>query len=294
MTYTLECSGNYGFPSVTTAVGNARWTGTPLAPPLRHAGLLEDARDVVFCGSDFGEEEVREIKMQQNFARRRSIDDAMNPDNLLCYRMNGAPLPDLHGTPLRLIAPGWYGIANVEWLKRIEIRDRRYMGRFMARDYVTILKEEHKSLFGATETVWAETSVSRALAKSMPLVVLRKDNRYRVVGAAWGAPISRVDARIGDGRWRSTSIERSENAHFAWRFWNLDWTDAAPGMQAGTCRAVDWNGYIQPTLEDSVLAGKKTYWERHGQVVRMVLLCSDKQHHGSRLGGLPSEDRVSP
>lgn len=269
---TLECSGNHGFPSFTTAIGNAKWAGTPLSPLLRHAGLLEDAREVVFWGSDTGEEEVREIKMLQSFARSMSVDDAMNPENLLCYQMNGEPLPHPHGAPVRLIAPGWYGIANVKWLKRIEVRDRRYMGRFMARDYVTIRKEERKTPSGETETVWAETSVSRTLLKSMPLVVLRKGNRYRVVGAAWGAPISRVDARIGDGPWRSTSIERGEHADFAWKFWTLDWTNATPGMHSVTSRAVDWKGNIQPTLEDPVLAGKQTYWESNGQVVRMVLL----------------------
>ena len=67
-----------------------------------------------------------------------SLDEALNPDNLLCYEMNGAPLPPEHGFPVRLIAPGWYGVANVKWLTRIEVMDHRYTGRFMARDYVTI------------------------------------------------------------------------------------------------------------------------------------------------------------
>ena len=63
------------------------------------------------------------LKVRQNFARSMSLADAMNPANLLCYEMNGAPLPERNGYPLRLIAPGWYGIANVKWLKRIEVRD---------------------------------------------------------------------------------------------------------------------------------------------------------------------------
>ncbi len=63
--------------------------------------------------------------------RSMSIADAVNPNNLLCYEMNGAPLPRSHVFPLRLIAPGWYGIASVKWLKRIGVRDTRLMGRFM-------------------------------------------------------------------------------------------------------------------------------------------------------------------
>ena len=139
---TLECSGNHGFPTFTGAIGTAKWSGTALAPILEEVGILEDGIEVVFFGSDEGEEEVRKIKMRQNFARSFSIADAMRPENLLCYEMNGAPLPKGNGFPVRLIVPGWYGIANVKWLKRIEVRDTRYMGRFMARDYVTIREEK--------------------------------------------------------------------------------------------------------------------------------------------------------
>ena len=65
----------------------------------------------------------------------------MAPGNLLCYEMNGQPLPVEHGFPVRLIAPGWYGVANVKWLKRIELIDHRFAGRFMARDYVTFREQ---------------------------------------------------------------------------------------------------------------------------------------------------------
>jgi DMSO/TMAO reductase YedYZ molybdopterin-dependent catalytic subunit len=142
VTFTLECSGNHGFPWFISGIGTAKWAGTPLAPLLMEAGVLDKGIEVVFFGSDAGEEEVRQIKVRQHFARSMSLADAMNPNNLLCYEMNGAPLPQPHGFPLRLIAPGWYGIANVKWLKRIEIRDTRFMGRFMARDYVTIRAEQ--------------------------------------------------------------------------------------------------------------------------------------------------------
>ena len=83
---------------------------------------------------------------------------------------------------MRLIAPGWYGIANVKWLKRIEVLDTRYMGRFMARDYVT-LREERRG----AETVWTEKSVGRTQLKSVPAKVTRLNGQYRVAGAAWGA-----------------------------------------------------------------------------------------------------------
>ncbi|EYD76285.1 putative sulfite oxidase [Rubellimicrobium mesophilum DSM 19309] len=163
--FTLECSGNHGFPNFTGGIGNALWAGTPLAPILKEAGVLAEGIEVVFWGNDKGTIElhdaIRDVSMTQNFARSMSLTDAMGAANILATEMNGEPLPDVHGFPARLIAPGWYGIANVKWLKRIEVRDRRFVNQFMGRDYVTIREESHDG-----ETVWTETSVGRANLKS--------------------------------------------------------------------------------------------------------------------------------
>ncbi len=82
-----------------------------------------------------------DLKVTERFARSMTLEDALNPANLLCYEMNGGPLPEEHGFPVRLIAPGWYGVANVKWLTRIEVWDQQYRGNFMARDYVTIREQ---------------------------------------------------------------------------------------------------------------------------------------------------------
>ena len=201
--FTVECSGNHGFPFFTGGIGNARWAGTPLAPILEEAGVQDNGIEIVFFGTDEGEVPIRDVKMKQNFARSMSLADAMNPENLLCYEMNGAALPAANGFPVRLIAPGWYGIANVKWLKRIEVRDTRFMSLLMARDYVTIREEEHNG-----ETVWTETSVGRAHIKSAPAKVTRKDADYRIVGAAWGAPIERVEVQIDQGPWAPATIDQ--------------------------------------------------------------------------------------
>ena len=95
----------------------------------------------IFVERAEGEEEIRGPAVPQNFSRSMSIRDAMDLNLLLCYEVNGEPLPVGHGRPLRLVAPGWYGVANVKWLTRIEVRDTRLMNRFMARDYVTLREE---------------------------------------------------------------------------------------------------------------------------------------------------------
>jgi DMSO/TMAO reductase YedYZ molybdopterin-dependent catalytic subunit len=267
--YTVECSGNHGFPFFTGGIGNAKWAGTSLATLLKEAGIKENGIEVVFWGTDAGdvERKDREIKMHQNFARSMTLAEAMNPNNILCYEMNGAELPAPNGFPLRLIAPGWYGIANVKWLKRIEVRDRPFRNQFMARDYVTIREEEHNG-----ETVWAETLVGPALLKSAPARVTSKDGSYRISGAAWGAPIAKVEVKIDDGPWQEATIDHSEESDFAWKIWYLDWDKPAPGEHTITSRAIDTSGQVQPAMDDPWIAKKKTYWESNGQVTRRVRL----------------------
>src|ERR1051325_8630466 len=105
--------------------------------------------------------------------------------------MNGEPLPREHGYPVRLIAPGWYGVANVKWLTRIEVTNQRWAGRFMARDYVTIREEQREG-----QTVWTFATVSHKRLKSAPAKVTRQNGRYAVLGAAWGAQIAAVEVQI--------------------------------------------------------------------------------------------------
>lgn len=267
--FTIECSGNHGFPDFIGGIGNAHWAGTPLAPILEEAGVLENGIEVVFWGTDAGEielhDDIRNVKFKQNFARSMSLEDAMSADNILCYEMNGEPLPAPNGFPLRLIAPGWYGIANTKWLKRIELREQRFMSKLMGRDYVTIREEEHDG-----ETVWAETSVGHARLKSAPARVTKIGSDYRIVGAAWGAPIDRVEVKIDDGPWVPATIDHSEEAEYAWKIWSLDWPSSPSGEHTVTSRAVDTAGLVQPAMDDPIIAKKHTYWESNGQVTRRI------------------------
>jgi DMSO/TMAO reductase YedYZ molybdopterin-dependent catalytic subunit len=269
--FTIECSGNHGFPFFTGGIGNARWAGTPLATVLQDAGIKGNGIEVVFWGTDVSDialkDGIRDVKMHQNFARSMTLAEATNPNNLLVYEMNGADLPAPNGAPLRLIAPGWYGIANVKWLKRIEVRDTRFESLLMGRDYVTIREEEHNG-----ETVWAETSVGRALLKSAPARVTYNSSGYRISGAAWGAPIAKVEVKIDDGPWLAAEIDSEEKAEFAWQIWYLDWQKPAKGEHTVTSRATDTTGKIQPAMDDPWIAKKHTYWESNGQVTRRIAI----------------------
>jgi DMSO/TMAO reductase YedYZ molybdopterin-dependent catalytic subunit len=293
--FTLECSGNHGFPFFIGGVGNARWGGTPLAPVLERAGLLRQATEVVFWGIDRGPLTIRDnpgvlepgetgvttpdeqgqldLTITEQFARSMTVDEALDPNNLLCYEMNGAPLPHEHGAPLRLIAPGWYGVANVKWLTRIEVIDQRFAGRFMARDYVTIRERA-----GAEQAVWTFNNVKHDRLKSAPAKVTRSRGRYTVMGAAWGAPISDVEVQIDGGRWMSANLDDRRHGHhgprdrsgFAWRFWWFDWGRPSSGEHTIRSRAFDADGRMQPAPEDPFLVSRVTYWENNGQIARRI------------------------
>jgi DMSO/TMAO reductase YedYZ molybdopterin-dependent catalytic subunit len=267
VTFTIECSGNTGLPFFNGGIGNATWAGTPLAALLDEAGVQEPGIEVVFWGADAGEQSWREMTITEHFARSMSLDDAMNANNLLAYEMNGEPLPPLHGFPLRLIAPGWYGIANVKWLTRIEVLDRRYQGNFMARDYVTIREEERDG-----ETVWTFTSVTHDRLKSAPAKVTRQGDTYSIMGAAWGAPIARVEVRIDEEPWQPATLitDDGEGSEFAWTFWSLDWGTPTAGEHTITSRANAADGEVQPAPDDPLLGGKTTFWESNGQITRQV------------------------
>jgi DMSO/TMAO reductase YedYZ molybdopterin-dependent catalytic subunit len=288
--FTLECSGNHGFPIVTGLIGNARWAGASLAPLLEEARLLKDAIEVVFYGIDGGLQTIRDntgifragqtgtippgggLTVNEQFARSMSLDDALDPRNLLCYEMNGEDLPHKNGFPVRLIAPGWYGVANVKWLTRIEVRDQRHAGNYMARDYVSIREEQRDG-----HPFWTFSTVRHFRLKSAPAKVVRRDSRYVVLGAAWGAPIAAVEVRIDDGPWLPARLfgpvaHRRRSRGLAWRFWTFNWGTPAAGEHRVTSRAFDTDGNMQPAPNDPFLASKVTFWESNGHITRQVLI----------------------
>lgn len=294
--FTLECSGNTGFPFNTGAalLGNARWAGARLAALLEDVSILENGTEVVFWGADRGTVTIRDnggilsggatgtvapdagggldLTITEQFARSMSVSEALQRDNLLCYEMNGEELPPEHGFPVRLIAPGWYGVANVKWLTRIEVQDQRFAGHFMARDYVSVREQQQ-----GDQTVWTFATVSHTRLKSAPAKVMRVNNGYRVMGVAWGTPVASVEVQIDNGPWMPASLDNREGAdarprRHAWRFWTFEWPAPASGEHTVRSRAYDRQGNVQPAPDDAFLSSKRTYWESNGQITRRVLL----------------------
>jgi sulfane dehydrogenase subunit SoxC len=251
---TMECAGNgrallapprpLSQPWLTEAVGTAAWRGAPLAPLLAEAGPLEDAVEVVFTGLDQG----REGGEPQAFERSLALEETLRDDVLLAYEMNGAPLLPQHGFPLRLVVPGWYGMASVKWLTRITVIDRPFEGYQQLSAYRLRRDEDDEG-----------TPLSRIYPRALMVPPGLPDfpTRERTMpagpcvleGRAWSgwAPVAAVEVSTDGGEsWAEAELGEAPASKWAWRGWRFGW-DARPGEHVLCCRGRDEAGNGQPT-----------------------------------------------
>src|SRR2546428_1160676 len=134
---TVECAGNgrtghhplpAGEPWVLGGVSTARWTGVPLRAVLESARLRPRVVEVLAIGADRGR--LPDLADEIPFARSLPLAKARDPDTLLALQMNGRPILQEHGAPIRLIVPGWYGMASVKWLERLQVLAEPFRGYF--------------------------------------------------------------------------------------------------------------------------------------------------------------------
>jgi DMSO/TMAO reductase YedYZ molybdopterin-dependent catalytic subunit len=246
---TLECAGNgrarlqprpLSNPWLLEAIGTAEWGGTPLAPLLAEAGLKPAATEIVFRGADRGFQGGEE----QDYERSLTIGDAVRPEVLLVDEMNGAPLPPQHGSPLRLLVPGWYGMASVKWLERIRAVAEPFDGYQQARTYR--YKVDADDPGGPVSRIRVRALMA---APGIPDFFTRRRllgaGPTTVRGRAWGgaAPIRRVEFAV-DGTWSDATLA-APIGDWAWRGWSYEWV-ATPGEHVLSCRATDASGETQP------------------------------------------------
>jgi DMSO/TMAO reductase YedYZ molybdopterin-dependent catalytic subunit len=247
---TLECAGNgrarllprpVSQPWLTEAVGTARWGGTPLSGLLQEAGIAEEAVDVVFTGADHGIERG----LEQDYQRALPVAEAMRGDVLLAYEMNGAPLPPQHGAPLRLVVPGWYGMAHVKWLRRITVVAEPFDG-FQMRAY-RLRDTPDEPGIPLTRIEPRALMVPPGFPDFMTRRRVVKSGRVQIEGRAWSgwAPVSMVEVSIDDGdTWESADLEPAEASH-GWARWTWTWPSEL-GSYVLSCRATDSSGRTQP------------------------------------------------
>jgi sulfane dehydrogenase subunit SoxC len=247
---TLECAGNgraqllprpVSQPWLSEAVGTARWTGTPLAGLLREAGIADRAVDVVFTGADHGIERG----LEQDYQRALPVSEAMNEDVLLAYEMNAAPLPPQHGAPLRLIVPGWYGMAHVKWLRRITAVPESFDG-FQMRAY-RLRDSPDEPGIPLTRIEPRALLIPPGFPDFMTRRRVIRSGTVTIEGRAWSGwgRITLVQVSVDGGdSWQAADVESALDSH-GWARWTWTW-QAEPGSYLLSARATDTSGRSQP------------------------------------------------
>ncbi len=254
VTATLECTGNArGFfrprvPGIQWgrgAIGNAEWTGPRVSDVLKLAGADAGARFLTTNGADIG------IAKTPDFIRSLGMEKALHPATLLALKMNREPLPALHGSPARLIVPGWDGTSWVKWVTSLTVADQPDNGFFMNPAYrfpkhplqpgVPVNPADLEVIEGMPVKSFITSPADQAKLSLSP-AVLR--------GVAWAGEerITRVEVSTDGGRHWSDAELSQPDLPFAWRLWNLAWTPPQPGYHTILSRATDSARRTQPIV----------------------------------------------
>jgi len=250
---TMECAGNgrarlsprpVSQPWVAEAVGTALWRGAPLRPLLEEAGIRDGAVEVLFTGLDRG----IEGGLEQHFERSLSVADALADDVLLAYEMNGAPLPPQHGSPLRLVVPGWYGMTNVKWLTRIEILDHAFTGYQQSLGY-RLRQAEDEPGAPLTRMLPRSLMVPPGIPEFLTRARTVRMGPCELQGRAWSGwgAVAEVEVSADGGRtWQSAQLGAEPESRWAWRAWRYRWEPSSTGRYELCARASDAAGNVQP------------------------------------------------
>ncbi|HVH63501.1 MAG TPA: sulfite oxidase [Candidatus Dormibacteraeota bacterium] len=258
---TLECAGNgrarlsprpKSQPWLGEAVGNAEWTGTPLAGILDEAGVREGAVDVVFTGMDRG----IQGEIEQQYERSLSIGDANREEVLLAYAINGEPLTPQHGFPLRLIVPGWYGMTHVKWLQAVTVIDQTFKGYQQARAY-HYRRDETDAGVPVTRMFPRALMIPPGVPDFMSRMRYVEPGRHLIEGRAWSGRGEIVSVELSDDggvTWTAARLDPSTGP-YAWRRWSRPWNAGKPGEYELCVRATDAAGNAQPLNQNWNMEG---------------------------------------
>jgi DMSO/TMAO reductase YedYZ molybdopterin-dependent catalytic subunit len=256
---TVECAGNgrsfltphvHGVQWGSGAVGHAEWTGVPLRLILEKAGIQPGALEVLFEGADSGSEADHPETMA--FARSLPLAKALDPDTLLAVRMNGELLEPIHGAPVRLLVPGWYGVASVKWLRRIEVLRHPFHGYYQSKKYTV----QRLTPAGPERVIVGPMIVKSEIIRPHPGEVLGLGTN-RLFGVAWAGPeaVARVEVSADGGQTWADADLIGPQARYSWTLWEYLWEVAQPGRYRLLARATSSSGQMQPAQHDTLNGG---------------------------------------
>ncbi len=243
------------------AMGNARWTGVPLRAVLEKAGVQAGAVDVAFAALDRGG-----YSTVADFTKSLPIAKAREPEILLAYEMNGAPLPLLNGFPVRLIVPGWYATYWVKALTAVTVLPHAFDGFWMSKAYripTTPNAVEQPSKLAEKTVPINRMNVRSFFVTPEPGVRVALGHPCALEGIAFdgGSGIQRVQVSVdGGSRWEETELGL-DRGPYSFRRWRRTWIPERTGKQSLMVRATSRAGETQPAT-----AG----WNRAGYMRNVI------------------------
>jgi DMSO/TMAO reductase YedYZ molybdopterin-dependent catalytic subunit len=254
VTVTLECAGNHraqmlplpaGEPWLSGAVSTASWSGPPLGLVLDRAGVRDDAVEILVAGADHGR--PAGASAATAFARALPLDVARAAHVILALEMNGHAIPIEHGAPVRLIVPGWYGMASVKWVAHVVALTEPFSGWFQTERYVYVRDGDKRPVDLARVTSLLVSPAKHARVAC---------GRVPAWGWAWSgaAAITAVDVSLDGGPFAPARLDAPLAPH-AWRRFELALEVAVAGRHTVRTRARDAAGRVQPEVAE---------WNLHG------------------------------
>lgn len=247
----LQCSGNGRSSFAPTvpgvgwgrgAVGNAEWSGVRLAEVLDRAGVAPGMGHVHLHAAD-----GPPMPKTPAYLRSIPLGRALDKTTLLVTRMNGEPLPILHGGPIRLAVPGWSGNHWIKWLRRLVVAPEEAPSPYMRTSYKMPTRPLPPGVEAKPEEMASITVMNvKSLIARPTIGAVLKPGRNEARGVAWtggDAIVTRVEVSVG-GRWRDATLEGPARP-YAWRPWRVAF-DAEPGPLVILARATDSAGATQP------------------------------------------------
>jgi len=255
----LECGGNGRSSFTPQARGNqwtnggagcAEWTGVRLADVIKAAGLKGSA---VFTGH-YGADRSLADASKDAISRGVPIKKAMDGNNLIVFAMNGQPLSNIHGGPVRLVIPGWPGSVSSKWLTRVWVRDKVHDGAGMGgTSYRVVVKpmipgdQPDPNNFRDLESMPVRSIItSPANGTSFG----RDVRELRLRGAAWAGDLTvrSVDVSVDYGAsWQPAALAPQKNP-YDWQRWTATVRVPSEGYYELWTRATDSRGTMQPHI----------------------------------------------
>ena len=220
------------------AIGVGNWRGVPLAEVLERAGISRSAVDIMPAGLDPTTSPGPASTTARSAGRSRSPRRSRTP--ILAYELNGQPLPPDNGYPVRLVVPGWVGVANIKWVGQIQVSREPLYSYWNTTNYILEGAAYPTPILLSTQVV--KSAFELASGATLP------NQRQVLTGRSWSglAPIKRVDISTDGGvTWRPARLSWP-NLPNAWVRWEYPWTPPGPGNYTLQARATDWAGQTQP------------------------------------------------